>query len=213
MSYLGNGSGEFSYSRTPIEFTATQGQTVFTTNYKVSQVEINRNGVRLGKDDFVATNGTTITLARGCAAGDLITVVPNTEVLTAGMYTKGEADALFAEPGAANAWSKTQTPVTATLTYATNIDWDMSSVQVARLTMAGNATMNAPTNIPPFTSFTIFVSQDATGNRSLAWNSAFRFPGGVAPVLTAYAGATDAFVFVTGSIGNIMMVGKSQDIK
>lgn len=84
MSYLGNSSQEFKFSRTPTEQTATAGQTVFSANYKVGMAEFYRNGSRLGGDDVVATNGTSFTLAEPCAAGDLVVCVPNTEFLTNG---------------------------------------------------------------------------------------------------------------------------------
>lgn len=60
--------------RTVTDFTATAGQTTFSTpSYTVGYIDVYRNGVRLGAADFTATNGTTVVLAVGAAAGDLIT--------------------------------------------------------------------------------------------------------------------------------------------
>jgi len=58
------------------DLTATAGQTVFASagSYTPGFVQVYRNGVRLGNADFTATNGTTITLAVGAVAGDLITI-------------------------------------------------------------------------------------------------------------------------------------------
>jgi len=62
--------------RTQTEFTATAGQTTFTPpSYTVGFIDVYRNGVLLGSADFTATNGTTVVLAIGATAGDLIETV------------------------------------------------------------------------------------------------------------------------------------------
>ena len=61
--------------RTVTEFTATAGQTTFTPPaYTVNYIDVYRNGVRLGTADYTATSGTSVVLAAGCIAGDLVTV-------------------------------------------------------------------------------------------------------------------------------------------
>ena len=57
-----------------VDFTATAAQTTFTTTYVVGTVSVYRNGIKLGLPDFTATNGTTVVLATGAAAGDLIEI-------------------------------------------------------------------------------------------------------------------------------------------
>ena len=62
--------------RTATEFTATSGQTTFTPpSYTVGYLDVYRNGVLLGSADYTATNGTTVVLATGCVAGDLIETI------------------------------------------------------------------------------------------------------------------------------------------
>ena len=75
-SYIGN-PPVVSATRTVTEVIATAGQTVFTANggYTVGYVDVLINGVQLQSFDFTATNGTTITLAVGCAAGDEVRIV------------------------------------------------------------------------------------------------------------------------------------------
>jgi hypothetical protein len=61
--------------RTITEFTATAGQTTFTPpSYTAGFISVYRNGVLLGSADYTATNGTTVVLATGATAGDLVTV-------------------------------------------------------------------------------------------------------------------------------------------
>ncbi len=62
--------------RTVTEFTATAGQTSFSVpSYTVGYVDVYRNGVMLGSADYTATSGTTIVLASGATAGDLVEVI------------------------------------------------------------------------------------------------------------------------------------------
>jgi len=62
--------------RTQTEFTATAGQTTFSVpSYTVGYIDVYRNGALLGSADFTATNGTTVVLAAGASAGDLVKTV------------------------------------------------------------------------------------------------------------------------------------------
>jgi hypothetical protein len=59
--------------RTVTNFTATAGQTTFTPpSYTAGYIDVYRNGVKLALADFTATNGTTVVLATGATAGDVI---------------------------------------------------------------------------------------------------------------------------------------------
>jgi uncharacterized protein YaiE (UPF0345 family) len=61
--------------RTVTEFTATASQTTFTPpSYNVGFINVYLNGVLLGSADYTASNGTTVVLATGASAGNLVTV-------------------------------------------------------------------------------------------------------------------------------------------
>ena len=81
------------------------------------------------------------------------------------------------------------------LTDGANIAWDLNSGQVATVTLGGDRTMNAPSNLRVGT-FILHVYQDGTGSRTLTWNSIFKWPAGVAPVLTTTANRHDIFSFI-----------------
>lgn len=85
--------------------------------------------------------------------------------------------------------------VVQTLTDGATISWDMLNSRMATVTLAGNRTVAAPTNMLPGSAL-LFVRQDATGSRTLTWNSVFKWPGGVAPALSTAANAVDVFSFV-----------------
>jgi len=63
--------------QTKQEFTATLGQTSFTVTggYRAGFIDVFRNGVRLGSDDFTDTSGTAIVLTVPAQADDLIETV------------------------------------------------------------------------------------------------------------------------------------------
>ena len=61
--------------RTVTEFTATTGQTTFSVpSYTPGYISVFQNGVRLGAEDYTATNGTTVVLVSAASSGDLITI-------------------------------------------------------------------------------------------------------------------------------------------
>jgi hypothetical protein len=65
--------GSAGYVRTA--FTATQGQTTFTVTYTVGAIQVYLNGVLLNATDYTASNGTSVVLAEGADAGDILEVL------------------------------------------------------------------------------------------------------------------------------------------
>lgn len=82
-----------------------------------------------------------------------------------------------------------------TLTDAATINWNGSLGRIATVTLAGNRTMAAPTNLFVGT-YILHVVQDATGSRTITWNSVFKWTQAVAPVLTTAATRRDIISFV-----------------
>lgn len=103
-------------------------------------------------------------------------------------------------PATERTWSAQQIAKSGSLTDSVSIAWDCDADgQIVAVTLAGNRTMEAPTNISPNAAYVLVVRQDATGSRSLAWASAYYFPGGADPILTAAANSVDIFTFIGGS--------------
>ena len=83
----------------------------------------------------------------------------------------------------------------AALTDAATIAVDMGTANNFSVTLAGNRTLGNPTNLLAGQSGVIFVTQDATGSRTLAYSSFWDFSQGAAPTLTTTANAVDAIVY------------------
>lgn len=97
-----------------------------------------------------------------------------------------------------------------TITDAATINWDLSQYQVATVTLGGNRTIAAPSNMSVGT-FVLHLKQDATGSRTVTWNSVFKFPAGVTPPLTTTANARDIVSFIcdgTYMYGSYMLDAK-----
>jgi hypothetical protein len=62
-------------SRVEVNFTATSGQTTFTTPYEVGQIDVFYNGSKLNLSEFTATNGTTVVLAQPATLNAQISIV------------------------------------------------------------------------------------------------------------------------------------------
>ena len=72
---------------------ATAGQTSFSVNYSVGDIDVFLNGVKLVEgDDYYATTGTTVVLTSGAVAGDVIHVTSFNQFSVANTYTKTESD-------------------------------------------------------------------------------------------------------------------------
>lgn len=110
-------------------------------------------------------------------------------ILSNGNFGIGVATPLAKLQIAGTAFSTPQT-----LTDGATVSWDTSLGQTATITLGGNRTMTAPTNLQNGAFYSLAVIQGA-GSNTLSWNTVFAFTGGISPVLSAAAGAKDFLVF------------------
>ena len=98
------------------------------------------------------------------------------------------------------------------LTDAASIATDLALSNNYSVTLAGNRTLANPTNIVAGQSGSLFITQDGTGSRTLAYGSYFKFVGGTAPVLSTAAASVDRLDYVVASSTQIHAV-VSLDVK
>ena len=77
------------------------------------------------------------------------------------------------------------------LTDAATVAVDASAGDNCRVTLGGNRTLGNPTNLADGQILNFRFTQDATGSRTLAYSSKYKFAGGTAPVLSTAASAKD----------------------
>jgi hypothetical protein len=85
------------------------------------------------------------------------------------------------------------TPVT--LTDAASIALDLATGNNFTVTLAGNRTLENPTNAVAGQTGQIYVIQDGTGSRTLAFGSNYKFPNGTAITISTSTSSVDLLVF------------------
>jgi len=93
-----------------------------------------------------------------------------------------------------------------TLTDAASISIDLATSNNFAAVLAGNRTLANPSNIVAGQSGSIFISQDGTGSRTLAYGSYYDFAGGTAPTLSTAASSVDRIDYLVRSSTSIHCV-------
>jgi phage gpG-like protein len=95
-----------------------------------------------------------------------------------------------------------------TITSGT-IPWDLSANQVAKLEVTTNSTLNTPTNPVDGATYMLVVTQGTGGSNTLSFSTAYKFPGGSAPVLSTGSSDVDVLAFISN--GTVLYGVTSQD--
>ena len=101
-------------------------------------------------------------------------------------------------------FTKAQRGSITALTDAANISIDLSENNFYSVTLAGNRTLNNPTNAVPGQSGCIFITQDGTGSRTLAFGSNYHFSEGAAPILSSGGSDVDVLSYVVRTSTSII---------
>lgn len=101
------------------------------------------------------------------------------------------------ETDVAKEWTATQNFNSTTLTDGANIAWDAAANQVCQVTLAGNRTLDNPTNMVDGATYVLRVIQDVGGTNTLAFGTAYLWPGGTAPTISAAGDAIDILTFIS----------------
>ena len=100
-----------------------------------------------------------------------------------------------------------------TLSDSSTITVNFTGAIIHTVTLGGNRTLNQSNAINAIgQSGSIFIVQDGTGSRTLAFNSAFKFPGGTAPTLSTAANAIDRLDYIVRGDADVHAV-VSLDVK
>ena len=89
------------------------------------------------------------------------------------------------------------------LTDGATITPDFAVANNFSVTLGGNRTLANPSNLTAGASGCIWITQDGTGSRTLAYGSQWDFTGGTAPTLTTTAAAVDCLAYSVQSSSKI----------
>ena len=158
----------------------------------------------------VTTKGLNLGTAASADIGVCATNVPDTSladirylrtsvtVNTTLLGTKTVRDGQFVISTSARAVN----PIT-TLTDAASIAVDFLTGNNFMVTLTDNRTLAAPSNATAGQTGLIYIAQDGTGNRTLGYNTVYKFVSGSVPVLTTTANAMDMLVYSARSATTI----------
>ena len=145
------------------------------------------------------TNGQALT-TNGSGTLSFSTVLASSDIGS----TVQAFDADTAKTDAVQLYTASQRGEVTTLTDAANISVDFAASNNFTVTLAGNRVLNNPTNLVAGQSGVIYVKQDSTGSRTLAYGSAWSFAAGTPPVLSTAASSLDAIAYSVESSSNIV---------
>jgi hypothetical protein len=104
-------------------------------------------------------------------------------------------DADTAKTDVAQSFTAQQRGAITALTDGANISVDFAASNNYAVTLGGNRTLANPSNLTAGASGCIWITQDGTGSRTLAYGSQWDFTGGTAPTLSTAAAAVDCLVY------------------
>ena len=187
---VGDGIRDGTYTMTAPKITGGTITGVTYTNIVVTGGSI--TGIT---DLAVADGGTgasTLTgIIKGSGTSALTTATAGTDyagIDTAQTFTKGQRGEITG------------------LTDGATITPDFADSNNFSVTLGGNRTLANPTNITAGQSGSIFITQDGTGSRTLAYGSYFDFAGGTAPTLSTTASAVDRIDYIVRTTTSIHAV-------
>tara|TARA_R100001530_G_scaffold65796_2_gene47128 strand:- start:7937 stop:8992 length:1056 start_codon:yes stop_codon:yes gene_type:complete len=187
----------------------------------VAGLAVTDGGVIVGDGaNFVLETGATLRTSLGLGTGDSpeFTAV-NIGAATDTTITRESAGVIAVEGdtvamlATAQEYTQTQNFNATTLSDGANISWDAAANQVCSVTLAGNRTLDAPTNQVDGAFYSLAVIQDGTGSRTLSFASGpgYKFAGGTAPTVSTGAADRDEFVFKSDGT-DFIEIGRQLDV-
>ena len=179
--------------------TAASGDTTITVGGTGTDPTVKANvgtaaGTVAAGDDSRITGA--IAKSTATTKGDLLVATASATIARQGVGTDGYV--LTAASGQTNgiAWAAHSTTRVVALTDAATITPNADTTDVGTVTLGGNRTIANPTGTPAGGQQLILrIKQDATGGRTISWDTQYRFSGGTAPTLTTTASKTDYLGF------------------
>ena len=152
--------------------------------------------------DGVATFNANIVMEGTSADANELTLTcnPTADVTV----TLPDATTTLAGLAVAQSYTKAQRGTPVPLVDGT-VAVDLSLGNNFTLTLAENSTLSAPTNATAGQSGVIVVTQNATGNFTLGYNTAYKFAGGTVPTVTSDANAVSVLAYYVESSTRITM--------
>ena len=167
-------------------------------------------GGALTEQPYLATTGGTVTgnleigtagslTFEGSTADGSETTLAVTDPTADRTVTLPDATGTVALLSLAQSFTAAQRGTISALTDGATITADFAVANNFSVTLGGNRTLANPSNQTAGQSGCIWITQDGTGSRTLAYGSQWDFTGGTAPTLSTTAAAVDCLVYAVQS--------------
>ena len=184
-----------------------EGEICYATDQnKIYTIE----GGALTEQPYLATTGGTVTgnleigtagslTFEGSTADGFETTLAVTDPTADRTATLPDATGTLALLSLAQSYTAAQRGAISALTDGATITADFAVANNFSVTLGGNRTLANPSNQTAGQSGCIWITQDGTGSRTLAYGSQWDFTGGTAPTLSTAAAAVDCLVYAVQS--------------
>ena len=184
-----------------------EGEICYATDQnKIYTIE----GGALTEQPYLATTGGTVTgnleigtagslTFEGATADGFETAIAVTDPTADRTVTLPDATGTVALLSLAQSYTAAQRGTISALTDGATITADFAVANNFSVTLGGNRTLANPSNQTAGQSGCIWITQDGTGSRTLAYGSQWDFTGGTAPTLSTTAAAVDCLVYAVQS--------------
>jgi hypothetical protein len=170
-----------------------------TNSTTYANLQSNVSGILPTANGGTGSNSTTYANLQSNVSGILPTA-------NGGTGANSLANASIAQLSVVQTFTAGQSGEITGLTDGTTITPDFANSNNFSVTLEGNRTLANPSNIVAGQSGSFFISQDATGGRTLAYGSYYDFAGGTAPTLSTAASAVDRIDYVVRTTTSIHAV-------
>ena len=204
---VGDGIRDGTYTMTAPKITGGTITGVTYTNIVVTGGSV--TGVTFSSSAATITGGsitdiTDLAVADGGTGASTLTGIIKGSGTSA--LTTATAGTDYAGIDTAQTFTKGQRGEITVLSDGSTITPDFADSNNFSVTLGGNRTLANPTNITAGQSGSIFITQDGTGSRTLAYGSYFDFAGGTAPTLSTTASAVDRIDYIVRTTTSIHAV-------
>lgn len=184
-----------------------EGEICYATDQnKIYTIE----GGALTEQPYLGTTGGTVTgnleigtagslTFEGATADGFETAIAVTDPTADRTVTLPDATGTVALLSLAQSYTAAQRGTISALTDGATITADFAVANNFSVTLGGNRTLANPSNQTAGQSGCIWITQDGTGSRTLAYGSQWDFTGGTAPTLSTAAAAVDCLVYAVQS--------------
>jgi hypothetical protein len=206
---VGDGIRDGTYTMTAAKIT---GGSITGVTFSSSAATITGGsvtGVTFSSSSATITGGsitgiTDLTVADGGTGASTLTGIIKGSGTSA--LTTATAGTDYAGIDTAQTFTKGQRGEITALVDGATITPDFADSNNFSVTLGGNRTLANPSNTVAGQSGSIFITQDGTGSRTLAYGSDYDFAGGAAPTLSTTAGAIDRIDYVVRTATSIHAV-------